>query len=263
MVFVGKIGPVQILHDAFFHARRRAGRGRNGGKGAVGIVSMRVERRDVDALELRRLAQKFLLAQTLPLGCAVAFDDLAGALLPFADGEKVDEIGQRLRVYRADAPGEDNALQPLAVFGQQRQSGKLKHVEHVRVAHLVAEREGNKVKIADGIVALQRPEGQPVRAHLRLHIAPGGEHPLAPDAGHLVHHAVEDAHADVRHADLIRVREAERHAEIDFTFIFLNFAVLTAGVPGGLLYERENSFKFLVHTSKLLHRVCVKCMYIL
>ena len=208
---------------------------------------MRVERRDVDALELRRLAQKFLFAQTLPLGCAVAFDDLAGALLPFADGEKVDEIGQRLRVYRADAPGEDNALQPLAVFGQQRQSGKLEHVEHVRVAHLVAEREGDKVKIADGIVALQRPEGQPVRAHLRLHIAPGGEHPLAPDAGHLVHHAVEDAHADVRHADLIRIREAERHAHVDVLFPLYDLVVFSAHVARRLLHAREYPVDLICH----------------
>ena len=68
---------------------------------------MRVERRDVDALELRRLAQKFLFAQTLPLGCAVAFDDLAGALLPFADGEKVDEIRQRLRIAGTGTAGRD------------------------------------------------------------------------------------------------------------------------------------------------------------
>ena len=168
---------------------------------------MRVERRDVDALELRRLAQKFLLAQTLPLGCAVAFDDLAGALLPFADGEKVDEIGQRLRVYRADAPGEDNALQPLAVFGQQRQSGKLKHVEHVRVAHLVAEREGDEVKIADRVVA----------------------------------------HADVRHADLIRIREAERHAHVDVLFPLYDLVVFSAHVARRLLHAREYPVDLICH----------------
>ena len=134
----------------------------------------------------------------------------------------------------------------------------------VRILHLTGSYGPfqNKAEL-ERVAAFERVEGETLFAHLPVHIKPGSKHSLAPHAGKVVEHLIENAHAGVRHADLIRVREAERHAEIDFTFIFLNFAVLTAGVPGELLYERENSFKFLVHTSKLLHRVCVKCTYIL
>ena len=45
-------------------------------------------------------------------------------------------------------------------------------------------------------------------------IASVAEHALTPDAGHPVHRGIKDAHADVRHADLINIRETKSEAQI-------------------------------------------------
>ena len=85
-------------------------------------------------------------------------------------------------------------------------SCQIHHIQHIGVCHLIADGKGDHVKILYGILAFQRPKRQIVGTHSLLHISPGGEDTLTPDAFHLVHHAVEDPHTHVGHTDLIGIR---------------------------------------------------------
>ena len=78
-------------------------------------------------------------------------------------------------------------------------------------------------------------------AHFGLHIPPGVEDALAPDALHLVHDAVEDPHAHIGHADLIGIREAEGHIDPDGIRILLDLIEFAAGVARRLLHAGQDS----------------------
>ena len=259
----GEAAVFKVRNNALRNALGRTRRGVHGLERAVAVILRRIERGDVHAADERGAAEKFRLAPTGGFRLAQKLQNFAVHALALADDHKIEKVRHRLTVAAYAAAREYERREACALGAAQRNAGQIEHFENGRIRHLVAERKADRIKLAERVAAFKRVEGETLFAHLPVHIKPGGEHALAPYAGKVVEHLIENAHAGVRHADLIRVREAERHAEIDFTFIFLNFAVLTAGVPGGLLYEREDPFKFLVHTSKLLHRVCVESMYIL
>lgn len=124
----------------------------------------------------------------------------------------------------------------LAVDGYTRQ---IQHIHNIGIGHLIANGEGDHVKITDGVLALQCPQRQTMAAHLGLHIPPGGEDPLAPYAVHAVHHTVKDPHAHIGHTDLIGIREAKRHPDIHHLFILLYLPPFAAGIAGRLLHRGE------------------------
>ena len=131
----------------------------------------------------------------------------------------------------------------MTVLRVERNTGQIQHIHDVRIAHFVANGEGDHIEILHGVLALQSPQGKSVLSHSLFHICPGGEHPLAPYAVHLVHDAVEDPHTHIGHTDLIGIREAESHPHPDLGFIFLYFVVFAAGIPGRLLHCRQNALK--------------------
>ena len=188
---------VEILHDAFCDLLRRTWARRDGRNGAIGVVTVLVQRWHVDTRNFCHIQQKFRLALPGPLRRAVTFHNLARGVLSLAEREEIEEVRQRLRIHRADAAAKHDVLQSLALLRQQRHASEIEHIQDVGIAHLIADRKRDQIELRNGIVTLQRPERQAVRPHLRLHVAPRREHALAPDALHLVHHAVEDAHADV------------------------------------------------------------------
>ena len=127
------------------------------------------------------------------------------------------------------------------------QTGQVQHIEHVGVGHLVAQREADEVKIRDGVAALQAVERQALSPHLLFHIPPGGEHPLAPAPGQVVHHAVEDAHAQIGHADFIGIRETEGVAHLHLPPVLDHRVVFSARVPGRLLHPGQDAFQTTIH----------------
>ena len=118
-----------------------------------------------------------------------------------------------------------------AVEGYVRQ---IQHVEDGGKRHLVANGKGHDVEIRDGVAGFQREKGHIRLSQLLLHVAPRGEHTLAPDAGQVVHDAVENAHTQIGHADLVGVGEAEGNADIYLFFVFHYRVDLIADITGGL-----------------------------
>ena len=251
----GVLRPVALVH-VFDHALRDA-RGRaiqrlDRGERPVGVIAVAVQRRHIHAADLTDLAQKFRLCPALALCRAVEGENFGRHLLALADGEKVDKIRQRLGVHRAHAAREHKVVQSLALRCQLWHARQLQHIEHIRVAHLIAQRKGDEVKVAHGVLALQRVERDAMLAHRLLHIAPGREHALTPHAGQFVHHVVEDAHSDVGHPDLVGVGEAERHAQIDRALVLDDLVIFPADVARGLLYALQNAVQLVSHAVCLI-----------
>ena len=79
--------------------------------------------------------------------------------------------------------------------------------------------------------------------HLLFHVHPGHKGSLAPPVFVAVEQLVQDFFAQKGHADLIGIREAERHAHINVCFIFIGAARFTAGITARLLNQTERFFQ--------------------
>ena len=208
---------------------------------------MSIKGRHIDALDLCNLMQKFLLCQALFFCRAITFDDLRRAVFSFSDGKKINKIRQRLRIDRAYAARKYNVFQSIAVFGQQRNLRQFQHVQNIGIAHLIAQRKRDHIKVTDRVMAFQCPEWNPMRTHFVFHIAPRRKDTFTPDAGHLVHYAVENPHANVGHTDLIGIRKTERNTHIDVLFVFDDLIIFSAHIARRLLDAHEDSVELICH----------------
>ena len=86
-----------------------------------------------------------------------------------------------------------------------------------------------------------------MRAHFVFHIAPRRKDPFAPDAGHLVHHAIQDSHADVGHTDLVGIRKTERNAHVNVRFIFDDLIIFSAHIARRFLDTHEEPVELVCH----------------
>ena len=245
---------VKILHNPFGHTRRRPRLRHDGCKRPIVLIRMRIKRRHIDSRDFRDLTQEGLLVRTALLCRTVACENLRRDVLALANGEKINEISKRLRIDRADAARKHHVLQPMPILRQERHMRKLQHVEHARVAHLIAQRERNQVKILHRIVAFQRKKWDIILPQLLLHVAPGRKHTLTPHAGHFIHHAIKNPHADIRHPDLIRVRKTERNTQIDILFIFDDLIIFSTHIARRLLHGLQDPMDLICHK----HSFCFK-----
>ena len=89
---------------------------------------MLIEGRHVDAVDFAHAQEKFLLRTAILFRLPVAVDDFLCDLLALAERKEVDEVCQRLGIYRAHAPGKDDVLEAVALASQQRHKGELQHI---------------------------------------------------------------------------------------------------------------------------------------
>ena len=123
----------------------------------------------------------------------------------------------------------------------KRDLSQIQHIQDIRIAHFIADGKGDHIEILHRTLAFQRPEWQIMLAHGLLHVSPGGKDTLAPNAIHLVHHAIENPHTHIGHTDLVGIRETKGNIDPNIFRIFLNFIEFSAGVTGRLLHRGENS----------------------
>ena len=204
---------------------------------------MLIEGGDIHPGDFGDLQQKGLLTPPFCLGPVVKRHDFHRTLLPFSQGEKVDEVRQGLRVEGAHAAGKHHLVQALPLPGVQGDTGKIQHIENVGIAHLIADGKGNHIKVLYRLAALQRPQWNVMPAHSLLHVPPGGKHPLAPYAVHLVHHTVQNPHTHIGHPNLVGIRKAEGHIHPHLGRVLLDFVVFSAGIPGRFLHRRQDSLQ--------------------
>lgn len=137
--------------------------------------------------------------------------------------------------------------QLCAIFGIDGNPRQTEHIQNIGVAHLIAHREGDHIEFRHRILALQRPQGQQLLPHRRLHIPPGGENAFAPDTRHLVHHAIENPHAQVGHAQFIGIRKAERHPDIHLILLFDDL-MYSPPVYRAVFAHRQDTAKCICHS---------------
>ena len=227
---------VKVLNDPLGDGLRSALQRPDLFQSPIRPVDRLVERGHIDALNLGGLLQELLLRPALLFGLLIQVDVLQGDILSLPQNEEVHKGGQRLGVIAAGPPCHHKGGQLPPVLTAQGQTGQVQHVEHIGIGHLIAQREAHYVKFRDGVSALQTVEQQPLPAQLLFHVPPGGEAALTPDVLPLIHHSVENAAAQVGHTDLIGVGKTEGKADAHLALVFDNGVVLSAGIPGRLLY---------------------------
>ena len=136
----------------------------------------------------------------------IAVGDRVQVVLRLADEEGVEERRQRPRVGDRRSAAEDDGVLPIPLGGAQRHSREVEHLEDVRVAELVRQREAPEVALADRRERLERPQRDAGGAHQVGHVRPRAVGPLGGSRRGVVQVTVEDLQRGVRDPDLVHVR---------------------------------------------------------
>ena len=233
---VGEREPVDVRDQRAARAGRhaRVHRRADDQEPALGVELRRVELGDVERILLGQADQPLAPRDAGPPQLGGLQDQRRQLLFRLADEERVDERRQRLRVRRGRTARQHQRRVLAPVGGTNRQTAQVQHRQHVRVGQLVLKREADHVEVGDRRGGLQRDQRQAAGAQLGLAVEPGGEDPLARDPVRLVEDAVEDLRAEVRHPDLVRVRERQADAGAHGRRVLADLLVLTPDVAGGL-----------------------------
>ena len=191
------------------------------------VVLWLVERRHIDAIGREQAPQEALAAARS--ACLIPSHEgvrhLDDGLFALADDEEVEEVGHWLDVVDAWTAADDEWHVFTAVLRIERDAGEVEHVEHVRVDHLILQREADEVKGGDLRLRLEREERHLALAHLLLHVCPGRVDALRRDVLPAVEHFVKDGEAEVAHANLVDIRQGQRPGAVD------RCMVLDDGIP--------------------------------
>ena len=213
----------------------RAGRGDPRDTAVGGVVHV-VEAGYVREPAPGQLEERLLAVPAFGLGGAQQVGDAEDRLLPVAEHDGVEEVGDRLGVERGMAAGDDERMLTRALARLLRDSRKVERDEEVGVAELGREADAQHVERADRAVALDRELADAVLAHERLEIGPDAVGAFGEDAGLLVQHLVQDHHALVGQADLVRVGIHQAPPHVSGVPIRQLRVQLTADVLHGLAH---------------------------
>jgi len=148
---------------------------------------------------------------TLPGGNDI--EDLADQLLALSEREGIDEGCEGLRLERARSARDHDRLVVGTVRRPDGDPGEVQHVEHVRVAGLVLQRDAEHVEVCDRAVALQRAQGLAALAQELLHVHPRREDALREGIVAAVDDVVEDHESQIGHPQVVDVGVGQRDAE--------------------------------------------------
>ena len=168
-----------------------------GGFGAGAVDGGHVETLDVRERGDRPLAGE-VAAQDL--------GDLRHELLAVAHREDVHPEGERRRVDARAIPADENdRVAFAALLALEGDARRRQEPQEVDVVHLPGDRERDEREVAERRVRLER--SRPAEVAVVLH-----EEAVARDVFLAVEEAVDPLEPEVRHPDLVGVREAERDA---------------------------------------------------
>ena len=172
-------------------------------------------------------------------------NELNCSFLTVAEHKDINKIGNRFAVARTRTACNNQRSKLGSVLGIERYSRKVKHIENIGIAQFILERKAEHIKFIKRISALKRPQLYTVLTHFFFHINIGSKHTLAPRIVKPVDNGVQNLHAEMRHSDLICIREAECISDVYFVLIFYYAVQLAADVASRLLNLLQNFFDFL------------------
>ena len=234
---------IAALEDDLGRGRARKRAGVAPARGGV-VDDDLVEGGDVDAGDCREGAEKLFSAEAGGTTVAHAGAHVDDALLPVAEQDGVEELGNRLAVPDRGAARDHDGVVLVAVGREQGDAGEVERLEDVGAGHLVGEREADDVEGRDGRGALEREQGHVALAHEVGHVDPGQVAALAAHARLRVERAVEDGEAHVGQADLVDVGVHE--ADVEGSGLVGLGAPLVVEVARGLLHERQQGLDEVV-----------------
>ena len=205
----GIVAGVEIRYDALFHPFGRAVCRHNRTDPPVLLIADGIQRRHIHALDLRRLAQKLRLIVAVFAVLFIQVDQHEIYLRALAEEEHNPKIRDRLGIAGARSARHHQRIPLVALLCAQRQPGKVQHIQHGGIAHLILQRKPDKIKHVDRVAALERKQRQLPLPHQLLHIRIGHKHTLAPDILPLIEQPVEDLHPEMGHPHLIQIRKTK------------------------------------------------------
>ena len=202
---------------------------------AVLVIGNVIERGNVNAINMARLAKEggFCIA-AISLHLIIKVADLKKNLLTLTNIDKVKEVSHWLGVINARAAADDDGTVICPILRPDGEAGKLQHCKSSCIAHLVLEREGNKVELGERIATLNSGKRNVIFLHLLLHISPGSVHTLAPDVFVLIKNVIEDSYTKIGHANLVCIGETEGETAKAVLLFLHNAVKFTADVSAGL-----------------------------
>ena len=232
---------VQIGDHRLAHNFRRAAfrLGRDGSNRSIGVAGYIVQARHVDSGDRRAHLQIFRARRAAFLPADVRIDGLIGFHFAIADGKHIHKIRQRFGVERAGAAADHERIIPRAILLQKWNARQIQRFQNVGKAHFILERDAQQIELAYRRAALQREQRHLLRAHFRDHIHPRRENAFAPCVRALVDDGIQNAHAQMRHADFIGIRKQKGVPYAHVRGIFHHRAVFAAHIAHGLLYPRH------------------------
>ena len=185
------------------------------------------------------------------------------ALLAVADLEGVEEHGQRLRVAGAWPARDHQRVVLPAVRRQHGYMAQIQHVQDIGIAHFILEGESDHVELAERFAALQREQRQVLLLQPRPEVHPGHKNTLAAHIGQRVDQAHQDLHAQVGHADLVRVRKAEGEVHLRLVPVPDLCIHFPARIPGRLfhLFQKLLNRSFLFRTHRKTSTALIRAYF--
>ena len=107
------------------------------------------------------------------------------------------------------------------------------------------QRKADEIEIPDRLQTFKRIKRQIVLTHQRFKIGIRCKDALAPVFRALVDAGIEHLHAEVTHADIIAVGEAECKPRLDAGFVFHDAARFAADVSRRLLHFQQQRFNLV------------------
>ena len=126
-------GGLEVLHDSAHDSWRAR------------TPCVRTQRRHVQARDLGQPCQSLVARK--PPGLSERSHEVQHNLLTVANGEGVDEVGQRLGVQRARSSSHHQRMAGVAINSQEGHAAEFEHVQQVGVGQLILQREPQHVEL--------------------------------------------------------------------------------------------------------------------
>ena len=112
---------------------------------------------------------------------------------------------------------------------------QIKDLQNVRITHLKLNCDSEEIKILDRILGLQCKKRNLLFSHHFIQIMPWRVNSLTPHILSAVEHIVKNLNPQMRHTDLIDIRETHRKAHINVFHVLHHRIHLSADVTGRFL----------------------------
>ena len=213
---------------------------RKGTKRSVLIVFRIVKGRDIHAGKLSRFLQEIHPAAAIFPVFLIDIEQAVILGLPFSDIEQIKKLRQGLRIVSAGTTADHNGICFRPVAGMEGNSRQVQNLENIGITHFILKGDSQKIKILDRILAFQSKQRDFFLSHHPVQIHPRRKDPLTVNVLSPVEHIIQNLQPQMRHADLIHVREAHRKTDIHLLRVLHHRIDLAADIPGRFVNTQQN-----------------------